>query len=138
MRELGICPLQLVIKAMVPCYQPITLLQLELWRFLLSFFYLYLYKLLSVLYQLFQIEMNHKDWTFHCVWWINSLWTMNMNIYLRSSRQQGKERVFDLWKRLMIYCVLFKFHVMTCDEIFADNDIICPTKVLGNIRSKFC
>ena len=114
MRELGICPLQLVIKAMVPCYQPITLLQLELWRFLLSFFYLYLYKLLSVLYQLFQIEMNHKDWTFHCVWWINSLWTMNMNIYLRSSRQQGKERVFDLWKRLMIYCVLFKFLVMTC------------------------
>ena len=114
MRELGICLLQLVIKAMVPCYQPITLLQLELWRFLLSFFYLYLYKLLSVLYQLFQIEMNHKDWTFHCVWWINSLWTMNMNIYLRSSRQQGKERVFDLWKRLMIYCVLFKFLVMTC------------------------
>lgn len=38
----------------------------------------------------------------------------------------------DLLCTLQIPC-----HDM-CDEIFADNDIICPTKVLGNIRSKFC
>jgi len=68
---------------------------------------------------LFYIILFKLKWAtviepFIVFWWINSLWTMNMNIYLRSSRQQGKERVFDLWKRLMVYFVLFKFLVMTC------------------------